>query len=79
MTLIHTPAGGMRQHTLDGARRYLTAGEREAFLRSEAQTAAQEISVNALQAIALVSAYLQLPRCNITSITAAYELRFRLA
>jgi len=28
------PLGGMRLHTVDGARKYLTAGERDAFLRA---------------------------------------------
>jgi hypothetical protein len=31
------PAPGMRLHTLDGARKYLTAGERDAFLREAAR------------------------------------------
>ncbi|MGE4049417.1 MAG: hypothetical protein AB7F35_31595, partial [Acetobacteraceae bacterium] len=34
---IQTPQGGMTLHTADGARKYLTAGEREAFLRAAEQ------------------------------------------
>ena len=30
----HRPAAGMQLHTIDGARKYLTAGEREAFLKA---------------------------------------------
>ena len=31
------PSSGMRLHTVDGARKYLTAGERDAFLRAAEQ------------------------------------------
>ena len=31
---LHRPAAGMQLHTIDGARKYLTTGEREAFLKA---------------------------------------------
>ena len=42
------PQAGMALHTLDGARKYLTTGERDAFLRA-AEQADRQVRTRAVQ------------------------------